>query len=279
MTTLIELEGDDRASLRRLFDRYPCLHGSVAAVIEGGMGRVLADSQEEPHVALAVLDFHFLAGDARHEDALLLFKLLQPGDVVIAPTPAWQHRVAATYPSELVVYHREAFRVAQFDGDKLRQFCQALPSEFVLRRVHLEEVAQFATNLDPALIYNFRSHEEFITRGVGMGILHQGTFVSGASSAAIGGGKLEIEVQTHRQFRRRGLARAVAAALILYCLEHQLEPCWDAANEASSALARQLGFHSTGKYEAYRLKPSEGKSLVRRSEPCGDPWSRLGTQP
>jgi GNAT superfamily N-acetyltransferase len=129
--------------------------------------------------------------------------------------------------------------------------------------VRLEEVMQFATDLDPALIYNFRSHEEFITRGVGVGILHQGTFVSGASSAAVGGGKFEIEIQTHRQFRRRGLARAVAAALILYCIEHGIEACWDAANEPSAALARQLGFHSTGKYEAYRLKQPEGKSAAR----------------
>ena len=87
-----------------------------------------------------------------------------------------------------------------------------------------------------------------------MGVLHQGRFVSGASSAAIGGGKFEIEIQTQPQFRRRGLARAVAAALILYGLEHGMEACWDAANEPSSALARQLGFHPTGKYEAYRLK-------------------------
>jgi len=51
---LIALDSDNRASLRRLFDRYPCLHGNVAAVIEGGMGKVFADSQQEPHVALAV---------------------------------------------------------------------------------------------------------------------------------------------------------------------------------------------------------------------------------
>ena len=87
-----------------------------------------------------------------------------------------------------------------------------------------------------------------------MGVLHQGRFVSGASSAAIGGGKFEIEIQTQPQFRRRGLARAVAAALILHGLERGMEACWDAANEPSSALARQLGFHPTGKYEAYRLK-------------------------
>jgi hypothetical protein len=160
---LIELDSDNRASFRRLFDRYPCLHGSVAAVIEGGMGRVFADAQQEPCVALAILDFHFLAGDPLHANAPLLFKLLQPGDVVIAPTPAWQHLVAATYPSALAVYRREAFQAEQFDIDKLRRFCQALPSGFELRQVRLEEVTQFATDLDPALVYNFRSHEEFIT--------------------------------------------------------------------------------------------------------------------
>ena len=89
MTMLIELDSDNRASLLRLFDRYPCVHGSVAAVIEGGMGRAFADAQEEPCVALAVLDFHFLAGDPLHANAPLLFKLLQPGNVVIALTPAW----------------------------------------------------------------------------------------------------------------------------------------------------------------------------------------------
>jgi GNAT superfamily N-acetyltransferase len=251
---LIELDGDNRTSLRRLFDRYPCLHGVVAAVIEGGMGKVFADAREEPSVALAVLDFHLLAGDPLHANAPLLFRQLQPGNVVIAPTPAWRQLIAATWPDALTVYHREAFQAKQFDTDRLRRFSQTLPSGFELRQVRLEEVAQFASDLDRALIYNFRSQEEFIARGVGMGILRQGRFVSGASSAAVGGGKFEIEIQTRREFRRRGLARAVAAALILYGLERGIEPCWDAANEPSANLARQLGFHSTGKYEAYRLK-------------------------
>jgi len=254
MTMLIELDGDNRASLRRLFDGYPYVHGSIAAVIEGGMGRAFADAQEEPCVALAVLDFRFLAGDPLHANAPLLFKQLQPGNVVVAPTPAWRQLVAATYPNALAVYRREAFQAEQFDVDQLKKFCQALPGGFELRQVRPEEVAQFATDLAPALIYNFRSPEEFITRGVGMGILHQGRFVSGASSAAVGGRKFEIEIHTQPKFRRRGLARAVAAALILYGLERGLEACWDAANEPSANLARQLGFHPTGKYEAYRLK-------------------------
>src|SRR5215469_5249343 len=183
MTMLIELDSGNRASLRRLFDDYPCLHGVVAAVIEGGMGRVFADAQAEPCMALAVLDFHLLAGDPLHANAPLLFSQLQLGNVVVPPTPAWQELLAATYPNALTVYHREAFQAEQFDTDRLRGFRQPLPAGFELRQVRPQEVAQFAADLDRALIYNFRSPEEFIARGVGMGILHQGRFVSGASSA------------------------------------------------------------------------------------------------
>src|SRR5215472_7076670 len=112
---LIELASDDRASLRKLFDRYPCLHGSVAAVIEDGMGKVFADSREEPRVALAVLDLHFPAGDPFHETGPALFKLLPPAAVVITPTPTWQRLLAQTYPGALAVYPREAFAADKFD--------------------------------------------------------------------------------------------------------------------------------------------------------------------
>ena len=148
MTILIELDSDNRACSRKLFEGYPCLHGVVAAVIEGGMGKVFADAQDEPSVALAILDFYLLAGDPLHANAPLLFKVLQPGNTVVAPTPAWRQLVAATWPDGLTVYRCEAFQTEQFDTDKLRRFSQALPGGFELRQVRPEEVAQFAT--DPA---------------------------------------------------------------------------------------------------------------------------------
>ncbi len=250
---LIELDANNRKPLRRLFNDYPCLHGSISAIVEGGMGRVFVDSKKMPSIALGVLDFIFLAGDPFHTSMPLIFNLFQVGRKVIAPTADWQRQINSNYSGQLAVSHREAFKLGAFDIDKLRCFSQALPTGFEMRKINLEEVARFTTQLAPALVYNFQSHEDFINRGVGLGILYQGQFVSGASSAAIGGGKLEFEVQTHPKFRRIGLARAVASTLILYCLEHGLEPCWDAANEASSGLANSLGFNSTGKYKTYRL--------------------------
>lgn len=259
---LIELARDNRSCVAQLFNGYPYLHGSIAAIIAGGMGKVFADSDAAPQLALAVLDFHFLAGDPGHAHAALLVPSLRPGMVMITPTPAWQRWLAASYPGELALYHREAFQAGAFDRALLQRLAQSLPADFELSQIGLADVPQLVADLHTALVYNFPSHEAFIRTSIGLGIMHQGRYVAAASAAAIGGGKAEFEIQTHPQVRRRGLARAVGAALILTCLERGLEPCWDAANAPSSALARQLGFRSTGTYDAFTLRPAEGASTT-----------------
>lgn len=255
---VVEFDKDHRTPLRKLFENYPCMHGCIAAVIEDGAGQVWADSRENPSAALAILDFQFLAGDPFHEHVPLLFDLLHTKEWLIAPTPDWQQVASMTYPGKIEIYQRESFLAEQFDVERLHKFISALPHGFELRKVGFDDLALFA-ELSPALLSSYPSAEEFIQRGVGIGIFHQGHFISGASSSPLSGKKLEFEIQTHKQFRRRGFARIVASALILYCLENQLEPCWDAANEASSALAQQLGFCSTGKYNAFWLPSSDDK--------------------
>jgi len=216
------------------------------------MGKVFVDSEENPCVALGVMDFQFLAGDPFHTSVPHLLQLLHTKEWLIVPTSDWRHVISTTYLGHFDVYQREAFRAEQFDVNQLNKFLSELPVGFELRAVDSENVLQFI-QLSPSLIASYSSPEEFVEKGVGLGIFNQGKFVSGASSSPLAGGKLEFEIQTHPQFRRRGLAKAVAAALILHCLDHGLEPCWDAANDKSSSLARQLGFRSTGKYDAFWL--------------------------
>ncbi len=249
---IVELDRNSRASVQKLFRDYPRMHGCIAALIEDGIGRVFADSQENPNVALAILNLQFLAGDPFHKCAPLLFDLLHTKEWLITPTPDWEQVVSTSYSGKLEVYQWEAFQAEEFDINKLGRFISELPDGFELRKVSLEDVKQFI-ELSPAFIGSYASPEEFIAKGIGMGIFHEGRFISGTSSSPLTGGKLEFEIQTHIHFRRRGFARIVAAALILYCLENGIEPCWDAANESSSALARQLGFCSTGKYNAFWL--------------------------
>lgn len=53
--------------------------------------------------------------------------------------------------------------------------------------------------------------------------------------------------------RRRGVALACCARLILTCLDRGLYPSWDAANLESVALARRLGLPAAGPYDAWEL--------------------------
>ena len=64
---------------------------------------------------------------------------------------------------------------------------------------------------------------------------------------------IRFEIQTALAHRRRGLATAVAAVMILYCLDHDLKPCWDAANEMSACLAEKIGFAGRTPYRAYQI--------------------------
>ena len=68
--------------------------------------------------------------------------------------------------------------------------------------------------------------------------------------------EFEIQVYTEDsvEYRRKGLATAVSAALIEYGLERGLTPHWDAANETSLKLALKIGYSNPKKWEAYYRK-------------------------
>lgn len=83
--------------------------------------------------------------------------------------------------------------------------------------------------------------------------LKDGVPVSGASSYSSFRGGIEIEIDTHPEHRRRGLAYACGAALILKCLERGWYPSWDAQNPWSLALAQKLGYHFDKAYTAYEI--------------------------
>lgn len=249
-----ELGPEERAPLASLFAGYPCLRGLVAAVVHGGMGAAYVDHLDAPTAALAVLDFSLLAGDATTAGAAELARLPGHGATVVVPTPAWRALLATSYPGELREYPREAFRSGRFDRVRLQRFRAQLPAGYTLVRVTPAQVAQYAADMDESLSEWFGSDHAFSERGVAFAVQQAGRFVAGCSSGAAGGGRFEFQVETHPDHRRRGLARAASAALLLHCLEQDIEPCWDAANPMSSALARQLGFEPTLQYTAYRLE-------------------------
>jgi GNAT superfamily N-acetyltransferase len=251
---LIELSPGQRPQLRPLFVGFPGLHGCLHAALEGTMGRAWADDATNPSVARVHLDFDCFAGDANSPAAEELVRSLDPlPSYLIVSNDGWPPLLRRVWGDKLGEHGRVAFQPGAWDHDRLRGFIGALPAAFALRRIGLGDAARF-TALADSLTYNFASLEDYIERGVGYGIEHEGRFVSGCSSFAISSYSLEFEIQTHPDFRQRDLASATAAAMILHCIDNNLEPCWDAHNEISAALATKLGFINPKPYTSYELR-------------------------
>ena len=90
--------------------------------------------------------------------------------------------------------------------------------------------------------------------GLGVILLKDGQVVSGASSYSAYKGGIEIEIDTRKDYRRKGLASICGAKLILECLDRGLYPSWDAQNMGSVALAEKLGYHFDHAYDAYEVQ-------------------------
>lgn len=219
------------------------------------MGRVLVDSVEAPAVALIELDFWFLAGDPTVEGVEDVVRSVDLPASYAVTDASWAQVLRDVWGDALHERTRVEFESDVWDRTRLRSFVGSAPAGMEVRRVEAEDLAAYE-GLAESLVYNFESLEDFLERGVGFGIEVDGRWVSGCSSFAISSHSLEFEIQTHPDFRRRGLATATAARMIEYCLDHGLEPCWDAHNEMSAALATKLGFTNPRPYIAYELPPN-----------------------
>ncbi len=129
---------------------------------------------------------------------------------------------------------------------------ESLPTEFKLQRIDGETAAAFR-KLNATFVDNFESPADFLERGVGFGVTTGGEIVAGCSSYSMSSRRMEFEIETRRDYQRRGLALVTGARLIEHCLDNGLEPCWDAAHEGSARLAEALGFVGRTRYTSYRL--------------------------
>ena len=251
----IELAPGQREILKDIFTSCPGLHGCIAAVLDGGMGTAFVDNSDQPTTSyMQAGDFQIFAGEIIRGDFEGKF-----AGIIVVPKGEWEEFLRQTIGDRLRSFQRVAFAAGQWDRSYLQTQAQTLPDGFAISRIDDADIAQYA-ELDGGFVGNFPNHAAFLQAGIGFCVKHDGQIVAGCSSYMISGDKLEIEINTHGDFRRRGLATAVAATMIDYCLADGIEPCWDAANEWSVGLAEKLGF-----IHPRRIMPT-GSSLSRSSD-------------
>jgi GNAT superfamily N-acetyltransferase len=257
---VVKLEKHDMHRIAPLFEGNN--ETLVWSCLQGCMGHAWTDNLEDPKCAkILTADFCFFAGNSRAPEARMLVRHIpdffkKPCLFATADNEAWEALIEQEYENRYIKFQRYAFKKDRhtFDRDKLKAFVHYLPEGYELAPIDakLYELS-FAEAWSSDLCPNFLSWEDYQKRGLGFVVLHEGRIVCGASSYTVYNEGIEIEIDTHEDYRRKGLATACAARLILECLDRGLYPSWDAANTISVALAEKLGYHLDKPYFAYEI--------------------------
>ena len=225
----------------------------IWTVLQGHMGFAMADDEENPKAAqVAVGDFCFLAGEPS-----VSFAAKAATREIVSRDESWHPFIEEAFGARAEKRLRYAIKKEPgvFSREQLSRYIQALPDEFELRLFDREICEQtLLADWSCDFCDCFFSAEDFLARGVGVAALYNGALVAGASSYVVYDGGFEIEIDTHPDYRRRGLATACGARLILEALDRNLYPSWDAFDLRSVALAEKLGYHLDHPYVMYMVK-------------------------
>lgn len=254
---IIELEKGRAAPMAGLFAHLT--DSLFQSFLQGHFGRGWVDALPNPACGqVMVADFSYYAGDAACAAARELAANVTEFTIAVPEDRAWADLLEEVHGERCAKRTRYAIHNDGdcFDRAHLRELAAALPEGY--RVVRMDEALcrqALASELMQSLCCNFASIEDFLHRGVGFCAVRDGAIASGASSYTIYDQGLEVEVDTEAAHRRKGLAAACAATLILHCLERGWYPCWDAANTGSVALAEKLGYRFDREYDVYYIQP------------------------
>lgn len=242
----------DTAKAAKLFEGWEDLDTGVVACLEGVMGKILVTDPDDPKSALAVIgDFAFCAGEP---DLELLRGKPERWMLLVPQNEAWERLIEENF----VAYKRIRYAIKKettFEREKLEPMAQALPEGYTLRRIDGELYdACLRDELFKDCVSVFESKERYLELGRGYAVLKDGKIVSAASSYSRYRGGIDIEIDTAREERNKGLGSAAAARLILSCLDEGLYPAWDAANILSVRLAEKLGYEFSREYVCYAVE-------------------------
>ena len=130
----------------------------------------------------------------------------------LASTPS------AGFAGDAALTRRYAFHKGgeAFDRERLARFAACAPADVELRPFD-REACRLAMQApwSRSFCEQFRDEDDFLARGLGVAALRDGELVGGASSYVCFSGGIELQVETRQDMRRRGVALACCARLIL----------------------------------------------------------------
>jgi GNAT superfamily N-acetyltransferase len=204
-----------------LFTPHRELTAVIGGVLHGGLGAMVTDDSERPSVArLSIGCYEIFGGDP---DSIAARQIVGAAaahsELVYGGDPAWRRLLLNVHSTALSDRPMRSFSSFGLTSGELRVFSA--------RRLEGAEVVR---------------------------AVQKGRLVCAATSYATYPGHLEVAIATRPAFRGRGLGTAVAARLLLHCLETGVRPHWNASNPVSQRLAVRLGFRPAGLCDVLYLR-------------------------
>jgi len=228
------------------------------ACLYSGMGSVFADNPSRPTSAIAMLGDYATLGGQPSEALLNRFSTFRSEAylILVGPDHQWNELIETVYGSRAKAITRYALKKSEhsFNTATLQHCVDSLKPGFALQPIKEELYHRcLSESWSKDLVALYPTYDRYAEHGLGFCVLKDGNIVSGASSYYFYEKGIEIEVDTHPEYRKQGLATACCASLILSCLQRSLFPSWDAHTTTSLHLAQKLGYHFAYAYRAYEI--------------------------
>ena len=172
--------------------------------------------------------------------------------ILISEEKVWQDFL--NEQQDLRRFERFAFSdKIEIEQAKLTRFTQNLPEKYQLRPINQDLYEDLGTEIwSEDLQGDFRNFSQFeLCGGFGFVILCDREIVAGVSSGLVYRSAIEIEIATKNSYQKQGLAKILAAQMLLEARNRRVLPLWDAHNDASRNIAQHLGYKCLGAYPAY----------------------------
>ncbi len=256
----------NRLALARAFRNHTRVDMGIDCAIEDQMGSAFVDDAHMPSAFLVEQGgfFAYLAGDPHTTAARELAAALS-GPKIIMPSAVsgrdpWTSLLHDAHGASLIAIDRYRFSGHTISGAGLQGLLDQSPHRDAIQRIDANLAQQLYAQPDAYLdLADYDSPHDFCDRSIGYAF-HTGQEGASPRAGGVAYGSLacsrgiEVSIFVQPAYRRRGVATALAAALLLHCGQHNMDANWDAANPESCALALRLGYTALGPYTAHFLR-------------------------
>lgn len=216
------------------------------SVLDGVMGEAYVDNIINPKIAfLVVRSYCFISGNTEKEK---LKEIIDKNfkNYKLIPSDNISKQLEEIYNNDIYKSQRYSIKKeVEFNKNKLKEMSNALENNFKIIKID----QTLANRIKKENFINVT--DDYEKNGIGFCCIHNNEIVGVASSNIFYKDGIEVNIKVEEQYRRRGIATAMASKLILECLEQNKKISWDAANMNSVGLAEKLGFKYDSTYNFY----------------------------